>query len=133
MKIPIQYKVISNDYSWESEWQYWEIDVNFAEYCVHKWLRKKKEFHPKTIPYFLFFREFYTCRNRIEANKTALLEKVEEKSAIPSDTFIDWEFYEEGRENDENAGPFIHEQGLEVDRMLRQVAKSGQPVIKGDG
>ena len=123
MKIPIEYKIISENPVWESERKYWEIDVSFVEYCVHKWLLKRKVFLPNTIARILFNREFKICNDRLEANKAELYAEMGKICDMSGNTFIDWYFYEPNRKYTNNEEPFICIYRPEVERMLREALK----------
>ena len=116
MKLPIQYRIKSEDETCESNWTYHEIRLNCIEICIYKWLMERKIVH-------------YNCANRLLQRHLFAVIKGKAKRHVAklgnhNLNNIEWDFYEKS-DDDEDFELFTCTLHREVEKMIREIEKRG--------
>ena len=114
MKLPIQYRIKSEDDSCESNWTYHEIRLNCIESCIYMWLLERKVVSYNRVNSLLQRHLFAVIEGKVKRHVAKL------GNHGPNN--IEWDFYEE-YDDDEDFEPFTCTLPREVERMLRECAQ----------
>ena len=112
MKLPIEYKIKTEDDSCESNWTYHEIRLNCIESCIYMWLMERHVVHYNRINSLLQRHLFSVIEGKIKRHVA--------KCGNRDTNNIEWDFYEE---YDEETELFICSYPREIERMLRESAQ----------
>ena len=111
MKLPIEYKITSEDDSGESNWTYHEIRLSCIESCIYMWLMERKTVSYNRINSLLQRHLFAVIEGKVKRHAAKL--------GNHDTNNIEWDFYEE-YDDDEDFEPFTCTLPREVERMIRE-------------
>ena len=114
MKLPIEYKITSDDCSCESPWTYHEIRLNCIEGCIYKWLMERKIVHYNCVNRLLQRHLFSVIKGKIKRHVAKL--------GHHSPNNIEWDFYIE-YDDDEDFELFTCSLSREAERIFRENAQ----------
>lgn len=112
MKLPIEYKITSEDDSCESNWTYHEIRLNCIESCIYMWLMERKVVSYNRVNSLLQRRLFAVIEGKVKRHVAKL------GNHNPNN--IEWDFYEEYDEESESFIFPFPDRDREVERMIRE-------------
>ena len=129
MRVSMEYKITANDGSWESDWEYFEIKLNWIESCAYMWIMERKVVSFRyPINRFLQRYVLSVCEKKAKTYEAKVFAELggNINNSSSGDMQFSWDFYVPRSEEDV---PFIIEDFSvmkEVDKKLREMESREQ-------